>query len=419
MAANRRRRNGPRGDAEWSANQLRAAGVLLPKKSKDITSQVDCPSECARAFALRDQVLDALVRGDLLRLFPLLKSLGKVRVTKQILAVTGIGHLAADASLWRRSPHPRAVIFARVLKQKWLLDVRGSETLDLISADLRGELKGFKNESFLCTVNIWADILEEIDSQPLSLRLRQRLGLLLTLCGFDHISHLGGLTFEELSIITESPVLKAALQRLLARAALQQPRSLGSCPPMLASPTVKSAAEFVDTISPRVVTELEQHVSVELENMGIRNFDTESKPMNVIKKMRVAREQGHNPLSVVQERVRLLKMESARTSLASISSALKAWHAFAVHIRGLQECATLPPQSEEQACEFLALFRSGKTASNYISYVKWTCVHLNLDVSWYGEAVRQTLAGVNKRAMRYNGGPARVAQLLTTPILEK
>eukprot|EP00959_Pyramimonas_sp_CCMP1952_P331760 6946992-Pyramimonas_sp.AAC.1 len=54
--------------------------------------------------------------------------------------------------------------------------------------------------------------------------------------------------------------------------------------------------------------------------------------------------------------------------------------------------ATLPPRSATQACEFLAISRSGKTASNYIGYVKWTCVHLNLDVSWYGTAVRQTLA---------------------------
>eukprot|EP00959_Pyramimonas_sp_CCMP1952_P253780 5302052-Pyramimonas_sp.AAC.1 len=131
-------------------------------------------------------------------MFPSLKSLDQLKVTRQILAVTGIGHLVADASLWGRSPRPRAVICARVLKQKWLLDVRGTDTLDIMRADLRGELKGFKNESFLCAVNAWSDVLEEMDSPPLPRHVRQRLGLILTLCGFNHISHLGGLTAAEL-----------------------------------------------------------------------------------------------------------------------------------------------------------------------------------------------------------------------------
>eukprot|EP00959_Pyramimonas_sp_CCMP1952_P005192 109082-Pyramimonas_sp.AAC.1 len=153
--------------------------------------------------------------------------------------------------------------------------------------------------------------------------------------------------------------------------------------------------------------------------MGIVNFDRDAKPMDVIRRLAAAKARGQNPHSVLQERVCLLKTESARASLASVSSALKAWHAFAVHILGMPAQATLPPRSETQACEFLAIFRSGKTASNYIGYVKWTCVHLNLDVSWYGGAVRQTLGGVHKRSLRYTGGPARVAHLLTSAVLNK
>ena len=78
--------------------------------------------------------------------------------------------------------------------------------------------------------------------------------------------------------------------------------------------------------------------------------------MEVIRRLAEANRRGQNPHSVLQERVRLLKMESARASLASVSSALKAWHAFAVHILGMPAEATLPPRSEAQACEFLAIF---------------------------------------------------------------
>ncbi|CAK0789998.1 unnamed protein product [Prorocentrum cordatum] len=272
----------PAGEARWSTTQLRAAGVLLPKRSKDITSRVHCPHECARAFALRDQVLAALVRGDHLRMFPLLKSLGQLKVTTQILAVTGIGHLVADASLWRRSPHPRAVIFARVLKQKWLLDVRGTDTLDIMRADLRGELKGFKNESFLCAVNVWSDVLEEMDSPPLPRHVRQCLGLILTLCGFNHIRHLGGLTAAELKGVTDSPVLQAALERVLARASLVQPTAQLSHAGAQARPATSSAESFVGSISPQVVQELESHVLAELKGMGITDLDQGARPMEVI-----------------------------------------------------------------------------------------------------------------------------------------
>ena len=39
----------------------REAGVLLPLQAKDACDQVDCPGDCARVFALRDKILEALV----------------------------------------------------------------------------------------------------------------------------------------------------------------------------------------------------------------------------------------------------------------------------------------------------------------------------------------------------------------------
>ena len=86
--------------AIWSVTQLRAAGVLLPLQAKDACSQVDCPGDCARVFALRDKILEALVFELHSRLYSLLRCLARVPITRQILAVTGIGHLLSDASLW-------------------------------------------------------------------------------------------------------------------------------------------------------------------------------------------------------------------------------------------------------------------------------------------------------------------------------
>ena len=95
----------------WSVTQLRAAGVLLPLQARDACSQVDCPGDCARVIALRDKILEALVFELHSKLYPLLRCLARVPITRQILAVTGIGHLLSDASLWGKSTVPRATIF--------------------------------------------------------------------------------------------------------------------------------------------------------------------------------------------------------------------------------------------------------------------------------------------------------------------
>ena len=85
--------------AIWSVTQLHKAGVLLPLQAKDACSQVDCPGDCARVFALRDKILGALVFELHSRLYSLLRCLARVPITCQILTVTGIGHSLSDAVL--------------------------------------------------------------------------------------------------------------------------------------------------------------------------------------------------------------------------------------------------------------------------------------------------------------------------------
>ena len=88
--SSRRRTGKPRSEqvlwapgAVWSATQLRAAGILLPLQAKDACDQVDCPGDCARVFALRDKILEALVFELHSKLYPLLRCLGRVPVTRQ------------------------------------------------------------------------------------------------------------------------------------------------------------------------------------------------------------------------------------------------------------------------------------------------------------------------------------------------
>ena len=184
-----------------------------PLEAKDACDQVDC----VRVFALRDKILEALFFHNTelhTKLYPLLRCLARVPVTRQVLAVTGIGHLLSDASLWSKSTEPRAAIFARVLRQKWISEVRNSAKLFDVHSISTSSLKGFKNEPFLDSINSWAVELEQFEKPPLDRHLRISFGMVLALHGFLSISHLNGLEDVDIDCITSAPIFKSLLKRL-------------------------------------------------------------------------------------------------------------------------------------------------------------------------------------------------------------
>ena len=174
-----------------------------------------------------------------------------------------------------------------------------------------------------------------------------------------------------------------------------------------------------DGISRDVVQELEDHVKAELDGIGLTDFDTTAKPMAVIQRLSRAKSCGVNVQSIVQERTKLLELESVRASLPSVASALKAWHAFATGVLGVKSDSTLPPVSEGHVCTIASVFRSSKTAANYISYLRWTCVHLRTSTKWHGPEIKQIVAGIRKRNLRFTGGPSRTEFLLTSALVHK
>ena len=422
--SSRRRTGKPRSEqvlwapgAVWSASQLRAARVLLPLQAKDARDQVDCPGDCARVF---DKILEALVFELHTKLYPLLRCLAGVPVTRQVLAVTGIGHLLSDASLWSKSTEPRATIFARVLKQKWISEVRNSAKLFDVHAISTSSLNGFKNEPFLDSINSWAVEHEQFEKPPLDRHLRIRLGMVLALHGFFSISHLDGLEDVDIDCITSAPIFKSLLKRLRS-ATLPSPQvnPQSSSQSSFSTVSPRSAAMVADGISRDVVQELEFHVKAELDSIGLTDFDTTAKPMAVIQRLSRAKSCGVNVQSIVQERTKLLELESVRASLPSVASALKAWHAFATGVLGVKSDSTLPPVSEGHVCTFASVFRSPKTAANYISYLRWTCVHLRISTKWHGPEIKQIVTGIRKRNLRFTGGPSRTEFLLTSAVVHK
>ena len=114
-----------------------------------------------------------------------------------------------------------------------------------------------------------------------------------------------------------------------------------------------------------------------------------------------------------------MELKSVRASLPSVASALKAWHDFATGVLGVKSDSTLPPVSEGHVCTFASVFRSQKTAANYISYLRWTCVHLRISTEWHGPEIKQIVTGIRKRNLRFTGGPSRTEFLLTSALVHK
>ena len=97
LMSSRRRTGKPRSEqvlwapgAVSSASQLRAAGVLLPLQAKDACDQVDCPGDCARVFALRDKILEALVFELHTKLYPLLRAAWRASDTYSLTCPYGV-----------------------------------------------------------------------------------------------------------------------------------------------------------------------------------------------------------------------------------------------------------------------------------------------------------------------------------------
>ena len=141
--------------------------------------------------------------------------------------------------------------------------------------------------------------------------------------------------------------------------------------------------------------------------------------MAVIRRLSSAKCCGVNVESIVQERIRLLKLEPVRASLPNVATALKAWHAFATGVLGVRSDSTLPPMSEDHVCTFASVFRSPKTAANCISYLRWTCVYLKISTKRHGPEIKHIVTGIRKSKLRFTDGPSRVESLLTSALIHK
>ena len=197
--------------------------------------------------------------------------------------------------------------------------------------------------------------------------------------------HLVGLLPSDLEDITEQPAAAALLRRGVALMEESQGvpgSSSASTQEITTKPRLctRSAKDFGDGLNEGAIKFVEDNVEAQFLDLDITKEDT-SKPRRLIGKLAEAKRAGKDVSAILQDKAMLIKMESSRKNLPSVASGLRAWHAFAVALKGYKEEASLPPVDEDHVVEFVSLFKSSKTARNYVSYVKWACVFFGLKTS--------------------------------------
>ena len=77
--------------------------MFLTKVTARTAECVTNPDALCFAVALRDRFLLAVLEGDQAKLSSILKILSRATMDREILKVTGLGHLLKDRSLWKAS----------------------------------------------------------------------------------------------------------------------------------------------------------------------------------------------------------------------------------------------------------------------------------------------------------------------------
>ena len=405
----------------WSQSQLQAAGVILTKITKRNADVVQNPDAMIRAMALKDRFLLAVTEGDRPATSAILRSLGRAIIDKEILKVTGLGHILNDRSLWKHTDEYNS-LFAHALRQRWKTRLFGTQDMVGRLCELRAPLfaKGFRSTVFCDRVEAFRCWLLQVDCAPIAESLVRRLALSLVLHGFAEPVHLVGLIPSDLDEISDRPAMIGLLRRGIDKmenaSALYMTSGHAQVRdgPRQASPasTLTSANAFGDNLNENMVKFVEKNITDQLEEMNIESADT-LRPREFITKLAEAKRWGANVGTLLQERAMIIKIESSRKNLGSVASGLRAWHAFAVSLKGYPDEASLPPRCDEDVVEFISLFKSSKTAKNYISYVKWACIFFSIPTTWRSDAVQQALNGVTRRELRLVGGSKRIEVLMT------
>ena len=109
--------------------------------------------------------------------------------------------------------------------------------------------------------------------------------------------------------------------------------------------------------------------------------------------------------------------KGTRTPLASVRSALKAWHLFAVLIHMFAATSTFPPIKGSDVVAFVSCFKSNDTPGHYVRALRWTAQLTGASLLWDTPGVQMAIKGARKRTSQMAHVALGNRSLLTTRLV--
>ena len=338
----------------------------------------------------------------------LAKSLFKLEVDVGILAATGIGILANDASVW---PDAESRDWAARATLKWrqmLIDDGKQPPEDHLEHKCasgitsRAPFEGLKAVDFIPRLDLLEKDLLEVNPSPPPSNMYRLLAAKVLLHGFARVSDLDGLTGDEVAEMGNSSWEKRLLVQALEKAKVAALRKRATwAEGVLAPPEVPSQADgavFVDIVTPFKAESAWTELAGKLEATAVA---ARAGPAKSVAQLMRAKHDGVDVLAQLDQRAFLSRLAFLEpSSIPALCSGVRCWHFFACGVLGYMPSHTLPPRRSLDVCRFMAIFKVGTTAANYVYHVRNGCKILLLTVAWFDESASVQIAGAKKLHLR-------------------
>ena len=247
-----------------------------PSKKPKLHEQHDIQ----QAVILRDKFVDALMWRATERLRGLVRQAAALKVSKDSLAVSGLGHLFADVEFRQFCGDGEAQMLEVVLA-RWKQSVMGQTT---VATQGHKPLNGMKAGTYVTCVEEMILWLRKIDDDGGDSVVQKRLASILVLQNFKRWPQLEGVTFEDVGHMCASAAQRALLVRAVKEANMKgevqrQRRQVIDVNDVDAAQdrdrVRKNAIKFADGLMPDMVKAAEEAVLKLLDDGGLQGLGTD------------------------------------------------------------------------------------------------------------------------------------------------
>ena len=390
------------------------------------------------ALRLREAVIAAVCANEPHRLASLLQQLGKLQPTEEVLIQSGIGHLVSDRHIWCLGGH---VVQRRAaaLHSRWRVAFRQARSAAQPPTRPGQPFRpfgGHRAKDFLSMVRCFeCQIAKRLPDT--SGAVCRAVAVKMVLMGFTDLIHLAGAQVEDVRDLLPSPALRAVFMTMVKYAEAKQaarqaqqlvvlstPSSCSTSTPSCSSPggvlgqgqrLPASAEDLASKVKSIDVDHLQTSIDKVLVQWDVPAAS--GTPTAIVQSLVGAQARGEPVANVLLARAAAHRLEPKRLSKAQVASALRLWHQFAVHVLDYAAAATLPPKDGSHVEAFVGVFRNPATAANYVSNIRWACLHLGLSSAWDTVTLQATVKGAKRRRVRLHGGPSGAKRLMTKSLL--